>query len=202
MDTIRNVTAIPADVAAAAAGARVIGAPTSNREDEWALARRGAIRIASAVGARLVLADVSTRSWFTTPYQVGAMTADTEGMSSGTGSVGRAELELLGRHYLVAQLDEAATGGVEAQVWLATKPGIRSLPIFLDLFPDIDVLVTPPFDHPSLQQRLGGDTIDGVRQRIGARDLVLAHTDGRLTLDRREDRRRSHSDDRLNDGAM
>jgi hypothetical protein len=56
--------------------------------------------------------------------------------------------------------------------------------MFLERFPDIDVLVAPPLDHPSLQQRLVGDTIDGVRARIGDRRLVLAHPDGRLTVDR------------------
>jgi hypothetical protein len=110
----------------------------------------GAIRIAREAGTGLVLADVSTRSWLTTPYMAGAMAADTEGFSSGEGPIGRAELELLGRHYLVAQMDEAAAVGVDAQVWLATKPGIGSLPIFLDRFPDIDVLVVPPLNHPSI----------------------------------------------------
>jgi hypothetical protein len=180
----RPRTAIPSEVAVAVAGARVVGAPTSDRDDEWSAAGRGAIRIASEIGARVVLADVSTRSWFTTPYFAGGVAADTEGVSSGDGPVGRAELELLGRHYLVAQLDEAVAADVEAQAWLATKPGIRSLPIFLDRFPQIGVLVVPPLDHPSFLQRLGGDTIDGVRARIGSRALVLAHRDGRLTLDR------------------
>jgi hypothetical protein len=175
---------IPDDVAATVLGARLIGAPTSGKQDEWAAAGRGAIRIARQARAGLVLADVSTRSWFTTPYVTGAVAADTEGFSSGEGPVGRAELELLGRHYLVAQVDEAAAVGVDAQVWLATKPGIRSLPIFLDRFPDIDVMVVPPLDHPSFQQWLGGDTIDGVRARVGNRRLILAHLDGRLTIDR------------------
>jgi hypothetical protein len=179
----RPVSAISPDLAAAVVGARVIGSPTSDRDDEWSVAGRGAIRLAREIGARIVLADVSTRSWFTTPYFAGGAAADTEGVSSGDGPVGRAELELLGRHYLVAQLDEAAAAGVEAQAWLATKPGIRSLPLFLERFPEIDVLVAPPFDHPTLGQLLGGDTIAGVRARVGHRALVLAHRDGRLTLD-------------------
>ena len=180
----RTGLGIPDEVAATVVGARLIGAPTSGKEDEWAAAGRGAIRIAREAGAGLVLADVSTRSWFTTPYVPGGVAADSEGFSSGEGAVGRAELELLGRHYLVAQMDEAAAVGVDTQVWLATKPGIRSLPIFLDRFPDIDVLVAPPLDHPSFQQWLGGDTIDGVRARVGDRLLILAHLDGRLTIDR------------------
>jgi hypothetical protein len=186
MDQPHSELSIPADVAAAIAGARLVGAPTSDRQDEWSVAAHAAIRIAREIGARVVLADLSTRSLLTTPYLAGGVAADTEGMSSGDGAVDRAELELLGRHYLVEQLDEAAAVGVEAEVWLATKPGIRSLPLFLERFPDIDVLVGPPLDRPSLGQLLGGDTIDGVRSRAGERIMVVAHLDGRLTLDRRQ----------------
>jgi hypothetical protein len=186
MDRSLDVSSIPADVAAAVAGARLIGATTSDRQDEWSAPGRAAIRLAHEIGARVVLADVSTRSWLTTPYLAGGVAAETVGLSSGEGAVGRDELRLLGRDYLVAQLDEAAASGVDAEVWLATKPGIRSLPLFLERFPDIDVLVGPPLDRPSLGQWLGGDTIDGVRSRVGARTLVVAHLDGRLTLDRRQ----------------
>jgi hypothetical protein len=34
--------------------------------------------------------------------------------------------------------------------------------MFLERVPDIDVLVGPSLDRPSLQQWLGGDTIKGV----------------------------------------
>ena len=184
MNGTLNRSSLPSDVAAAIAGARLVGAPTSDKEDEWSAAAHAAIRIAREVGARVVLADVSTRSWLTTPYLAGGVAADAEGLSSGIGAVGRDELRLLGRQYLVAQLDEAAAAGVDAEMWLATKPGIRSLPLFLEQFPDIDVLVGPPLDRPSLVQLLGGDTIDGVRSRVGDRTLVVAHLDGRLSLDR------------------
>ena len=186
MDSSSIVSTLPPDVAAAVAGARVVGAPTSAKSDEWSAAAHAAIRIARDTGARVLLADVSTRSWLTTPYLAGGVAADAEGLSSGEGAVGRAELRLLGRQYLVAQLDEAAAVGVAAEVWLATKPGIRSLPLFLERFPEIDVLVGPPLDRPSFGQRLGGDTIDGVRSRVGQRTLVVAHIDGRLTLDTRQ----------------
>jgi hypothetical protein len=186
MDQPRSESSLPDDVATATAGARLVGAPTSDRQDEWSAAAHAAIRIAREVGARVVLADVSTRSWLTTPYLAGGVAADSEGLSSGEGPVGRAELKLLGRQYLVAQLDEAAAVGVDAEVWLATKPGIRSLPLFLERFPDIEVLVGPPLDRPSFGQWLGGDTIDGVRSRVGDRILVVAHLDGRLTLDHRQ----------------
>ncbi len=184
MDQSANLAAIPPDIASAVAGARLVGSPTSDKDDEWGVAARAAIRIARDIGARVVLGDVSTRSLLTTPYLAGGVAADTEGFSSGEGTVGRDELELLGRHYLVEQLDDAAAAGVEADVWLATEPGIRSLPIFLERFPDIDVMVMPRFDQPSWRQRLGGDRIEGVRARVGDRTLILADTDGRLAVDR------------------
>jgi hypothetical protein len=184
MNDQRRRATIPADVAAAITGARLVGAPTSDKEDQWSASARAAIDVAREVGARVVLADLSTRSWLTSPYLAGGVAADTEGYSSGERSVGRAELEALGRQYLVAQLDEAAAVGVEAEVWLAPKPGISSFPMFLERFPEIDVLVGPPLDDPSLRQRLIGDTMDGVRARAGDRILVVVQSDGRLTLDR------------------
>ena len=184
MNDQRRRATIPADVAAAVTGARLVGAPTSDKDDQWSASARAAIDVAREVGARVVLADLSTRSWLTSPYLAGGVSADTEGYSSGERSVGRAELGALGRQYLVAQLDEAAAAGVEAEVWLAPKPGISSFPMFLERFPDIDVLVGPPLDDPSLRQRLIGDTMDGVRARAGDRILVVVQSDGRLTLDR------------------
>jgi hypothetical protein len=176
--------AIPADVATAVAGAKLVGSTTSDKEDEWRAAARAAVRIAREIGARVVLADLSTRSLLTTPYLAGGVASDTDLYSSGERAVGRVELEALGRHYLVEQLDEAAAAGVEAVFWLATQPGIRSLPLFLERFPDMDVLVGPPLDHPSFRQRLGGDTIEGVRARVGQRTMILAYPDGRLEVDR------------------
>jgi len=175
---------VPADVATAVESANLVGAPTSEKDDEWAGARRGAIRVARAVGARLILADVSTRSFVWTPYASGQMAGDSAPLyGAGQRAVDREELERPGRHYLVEQLDEAAEVGVDAQVWLAPKPGVASLVMFLERFP-IDVLVTPPFDHPSLSQRIHGDTLAQIRKRIADRSLILAYPDGRLSLDR------------------
>ena len=184
MNTVRTARPLPEDVAAAVVGARLVGAPTSDRDDDWAASARAAVRIAQAIGARVVLADVSTRSWLTSPYMAGGVAADVEGYSRGEGAVGRAELERLGRNYLVAQLDDAAAVGVEAQVWLAPKPGIRSLPMFLERFPEIDVLVGPGFEHPTLGRLLNGETMDGVRARTGDVPLIVASVDGSLTVDR------------------
>lgn len=179
-----NEMAIQSEVLEAVHGARLVGAPTSRQDDEWRASARAAIRIASTIGARVVLADISTRSWVTSPYMAGGVAADIEGYSSGQGAVGRGELAALGRDDLVAQLDEARAAGVEAEMWLAPTPGIKSLPKFLERFPEIDVLVGPPLDHSGFWQRLGGDTIEGVRARTGDIPLIVVQNDGRLTVDR------------------
>jgi hypothetical protein len=83
MDQSANLAAIPPDIASAVAGARLVGSPTSDKDDEWGVVARAAIRIARDIGARVVLGDVSTRSLLTTPYLAGGVAADTEGFSSG-----------------------------------------------------------------------------------------------------------------------
>jgi hypothetical protein len=51
MNETRGESAFPPDVSAAIAGARLVGAPTSDKDDEWSAAARAAIRIAREVGA-------------------------------------------------------------------------------------------------------------------------------------------------------
>jgi hypothetical protein len=172
-----------AETSAAVAGARVIGAPTTNADNAWSWAWRPAVALAKAVGARLILGDVSTRSAWTTPYGSGGVGAERGSpYSEGTTLVANEELALLGRDYLLAQLREAEAEGVEAGAWLADRPGVLALDRFLELF-EIDALVVPPLDDPSLGERLAGDDIDAVRRRMSGRPLLVAREDGSLTID-------------------
>jgi hypothetical protein len=178
-----------ADATAAVVGARVIGAPTTNADDAWSWAWRPAVALAKAVGARLILGDVSTRSAWTTPYGSGGVGAERGSpYSEGTTAVAKEELALLGRDYLLAQLREAESEGVEAEAWLADRPGVLALDRFLELF-EIDALVVPPLDDPSLGERLAGDHIDAVRRRMSGKHLLVAREDGSLTIDDRTDER-------------
>jgi hypothetical protein len=170
-------------IIAAVRGAKVIGAATTDGTDAWSWARRPAIALAKATGARLILADVSTRSAWTTPYGSGSFGADRRApYSDGTTLVTKEELALLGRDYLLDQVHEAEAEGVETGAWLADRPGVLALDRFLELF-DIDALVVPPFDHPNLGERLAGDNIGAVRARMSGRPLLLAREDGSLTID-------------------
>jgi hypothetical protein len=167
----------------AAAGAGLVGAPTTVSDDAWSWPRRPAAALARAIGARLILGDVSTRSAWTTPYGTGGVGADrVPPYSDGTTAVSKQELALLGHEKLIQQLSDAEDAGVDAAVWLADRPGILALDRFLELFP-IDVLVVPPLHHPSLGDRLRGDDLAAIRRRMGQRLLLVANEDGSLTID-------------------
>ena len=104
--------------------------------------------LAKAIGARLILADVSTRSVWTTPYGTGSVGADREApYSDGTTAVSKDELQLLGHLEILRQVHEAEAAGVETNAWLADRPGIRALDRLLELV-QVDVLVVPPLRRP------------------------------------------------------
>jgi mannose-6-phosphate isomerase-like protein (cupin superfamily) len=179
----RTSPPLSAEVIESVRGARVIGAPTTDARDAWSWARRPAITLAKATGARLILGDVSTRSAWTTPYGSGGVGADRRPpYSDGTTLVRKEELVLLGHEYLLEQLREAEAEGVEAGVWLADRPGVLALDRFLELF-DVDALVVPPLQHPTLAERLAGDDIKSVRQRMSGKALLVAWENGSVTLD-------------------
>jgi hypothetical protein len=176
---------LPDDVRRAVAGAKTVGAGVSgSADDEWSRDLEPAIAIAREASARLVLADMSTRSPWTTPYGSGDVGADREGpYTDGNGPVSPHQLELLGRTEILRQVREAEAAGVETEAWLADKPGIDALEKFLDLFP-IDVLVVPALSDPSLIDRIRGDELDAVRDETGGRTLVVVDDDGSVRLDR------------------
>ncbi len=170
-------------IAEAARDAKLIGAPTTSAADHWSWARRPAVALARELGARVVLADVSTRSLLSTPYGRGGVGADRRApYTDGTTAVSRSELALLGHDELIDQLDEAAAVGVEADGWLADRPGVLALDRFLELFP-LDVLVIPTLEDPTFVDVLRGDHLAAVRRRMEHRLLLLAGEDGSLQVD-------------------
>jgi hypothetical protein len=182
-DQRAQAKAVDPDIVAAAAGARAIGAPTTDSDDFWAWPRRPAMALAKHIGARLILADVSTRSVWTTPYGTGGVGADRRALySDGTTTVARSELALLGHETLIRHVEEAEAAGVDVAAWLADRPGVAALDRFLELFP-VDVLVVPPLDEPTLRERLRGDHIAAVRRRMTGRLLLVAREDGSLQVD-------------------
>ncbi len=179
-----DLITIDGRIVAAAGGAQLIGAPTTDADDIWSWARRPAAALAKELGARLILGDVSTRSPWMTPYGTGGFGADRlPPYSDGTTTVSKDELALLGHERLIEQLEAAEAAGVDAAMWLADRPGIEALDRFLELFP-VDVLVIPPLDNPSLVDKLRGDDIETIRGRMGNRLLLVAEEDGSLEIDR------------------
>ena len=178
-----TTSSVGAEVIDAARGARVVVAPTTPADDAWAWPRQPAVALAKAIGARLILADVSTRSAWTTPYGSGGAGADRKPpYSDGTTAVSKDELMLLGHAEVLRQVHDAEAAGVETDAWLADRPGIEALDRLLELV-QVDVLVVPPLDNPSLGERLAGDDIGSVRRRMAGRLLLIAHEDGSLTFD-------------------
>jgi hypothetical protein len=177
-------TQLSRDLVDAARGVKAIGAPASEARDLWSWPYRPAVALAREVGARLVLADVSTRSAWTTPYGSGGVGADRAApFSDGTTAVTKDELRLLGHEAFLAHVESAEAEGVEVTAWMADRPGVLALDRFLELFP-MDALIVPPLDHPSLGDRLRGDHISAVRQRMAGRLLLIAAEDGSLQIDR------------------
>jgi hypothetical protein len=120
------VASIDPRVVEAAAGARAVGSPTTDGDDFWSWPRRPAMALAREIGARLILADISTRSAWMTPYGTGGFGADRlPPYSDGTTAVSKDELGLLGHETLRGQVVEAEAEGIDAVAWLADRPGGR-----------------------------------------------------------------------------
>lgn len=175
---------IPAEVLAETKGARTVAAPTDDGSDgAYRQGRAVAIALCAALKARLVLVDRATESWWIDPYGSGPVTADTDDLySHGERPLGRAELEALGRHYLVEQLDEAASVGVEVEVWLGRDPRFRTLREALERTPVDVVFAVDWLEHPDRaeQRQLRSDFVDRLREAAGARTVVVLSADGTL----------------------
>lgn len=179
---------IPTEVAAATASARRIATLTDNGQDlRFLAARRGALSLASSVGAELVLFDVTSATVGTNPYGRGPVSSDNEELySAGERLLGPAELELLGREYLSVQLHEASDAGVHCAAWLAHGDGLTSLPEFVARFQP-DVIVAP--ETLDGAPRLVGASleIDPVLEAAGDRPVILATVESLRLAGARED---------------
>ena len=137
-----------------------------------------------AIGARLILADVSTRSVWTTPYGTGECGRRSGApYSDGTNAVSKEELKLLGHLESSARFTRRKTQASRQTPGSQTARGIRALDRLLELV-QVDVLRRVPHSiDPSLPERLVGDDIASVRRRMAGRLLLIAHRDEFLTID-------------------
>ena len=175
---------IPAEVLAATKGARTVIAPTDDGSDgAYRQGRAAAIALCAAQQAKLVLVDRATESWWIDPYGSGPVTADTEELySHGERPLERAELEALGHHYLVKQMDEAAAAGVEVAAWLGRRPRFRTLRESLERIPVDVVFAVDWLEHPDRaeQSDLRGGFLDRLREAASSRTVVVLSADGSL----------------------
>jgi hypothetical protein len=174
---------IPAEVLAATKGARTVVAPTDDGSDAaYRQGRAAAIALCAALKAKLVLVDRATESWWTDPYGSGPVTADTDAYSHGERSLDRAELEALGHHYLVEQMDEAAAAGVEVAAWLGRRPRFRTLREALERIPVDLVFAVDWLEHPDRAEAhdLRSGFLDRLREAAGSRTVVVLSADGTL----------------------
>lgn len=176
---------IPAEVLTATAGARTVIAPTDDgRDDSYRQGRAAAAALCAALKAKLVLVDRATESWWIDPYGSGPVTADTDELySHGERPLGRAELEALGHHYLVEQMNQAATAGIEVAAYLGRRPRFRNLRETLEHIPADVVFAIDWLKRPDLGEHFhlrGGDFLDRLREAAGARTVVVLSADGTL----------------------
>lgn len=137
-------------------------------------ARTGALGVAAAVGADLVLYDRSAESYFVDPYPF-PETAE------GDHPLEEREVRSLGRAYLADQIREAREAGVQARAWLPRGRGPKGMAEFLARHPAGVVVLPDTIANPSLFDRVRGDVlgrwIDAVRVPV-----LLASSGGTLRL--------------------
>jgi hypothetical protein len=176
---------IPTEVLAATTGARTVVAPTDDGSDgAYRHGRAAAIALCAALKAKLVLVDRATESWWIDPYGSGPVTADTDDLySHGERPLDRAELEALGHHYLVEQMNEATTAGIEVAAYLGRRPRFRNLRETLEHIPADVVFAIDWLERPDLGERFhlrSGEFLDRLREAAGARTVVVLSADSTL----------------------
>jgi hypothetical protein len=175
---------IPTEVLAATKGARTVIAPTDDgRDGAYRQGRAAVIALCAAHKAKLVLVDRATESWWVDPYGSGPVTADTDDLySHGERTLDRAELESLGHHYLVQQMDEAAAAGVEVAAWLGRQTRFRTLRESLERIPVDVVFGVDWLEHPDRveQFHLRSGFLDRLREAASSRTVVVLSADGTL----------------------
>ncbi len=116
-------------------------------------ARMGAVGVAAAVGAQLVLYDRSAESYFVDPYPFPET-------PEGDRPLEEQELRSLGREYLAEQVREARGAGVEARAWLPRRPGPKGMAEFLTRYPVGAVVLPDTMANPSLLDRVRRDVLE------------------------------------------
>ncbi|MGI8711345.1 MAG: universal stress protein [Acidimicrobiales bacterium] len=132
-------------------------------------ARQVAVSLAAMAGARLVLLDRSDTTYADSPREF---------------ELDRAEVEAIGRPYLLDQIDAASEAGVSATAFQHSLPGAEALTDAINATHADLVVVPQNLDKPGLLDRLrGGDVADRAQGAAPAGVPVVAVADdGSLAL--------------------
>lgn len=155
----------------------VLLATDNGRHSGYGDMRDRALAWARDQGARVILYDRSSESYFVDPYSSGPWTADVESGGGREGLLEPDDLELLGRHYLALQLTGARRAGVDASAYLSSKPGPRGMADVVQRL-GVDVVVLPAtVAQASLIDRVLGNTLERFREVLSV-EIMLGDARG------------------------
>lgn len=142
--------------------------PTDDGVEDFSAVRKAGLELAATDGARVLLYDRSSESYFTDPYTFGPWGNNLDGVAP-SDPLEPHTLRSLGRSYLADQLLEVRGRGIEAQAFLAQGHGLTALAAVCQRFhPDLLFL---PYEmaHPSLYNRLRGNTLSDLLRLMDLR---------------------------------
>lgn len=144
----------------------ILLATDDGRDPAYGQMREPVLRWAASQEARVVLYDRSAESYFVDPYPSGPWTADVEGGPDRRAALDPHQLEMMGRHYLAEQVRSARGAGVKAGGWLPSRPGTRGMADAVSALAADLVILPTSVSHPSLFDRVRGNTLAGFREAL------------------------------------
>jgi len=144
----------------------------------YAVCRRAGLEVARREGAAVVLYDRSSESYLVDPYESGPWTSQNHGPAGKT-LLNPNELVRLGRRYLVDQVAEGRTLGLQVGAWLARGTGPAAMADACERLQVQQAILPAKLGRPSLRDRVLGRTLADFQARLPAK-ITLVNDDGVL----------------------
>ena len=144
----------------------------------YAVCRRAGLEVARREGAAVVLYDRSSESYLVDPYESGPWTSQNHGPAGKT-LLTPNELVRLGRRYLVDQVAEGRTLGLQVGAWLARGTGPAAMADACERLQVERAILPAKMARPSLRDRVLGRTLADFQARLPAK-ITLVNDDGVL----------------------